>query len=366
MSFDKGPMTFRVCRLMDDLPEDVLDRFAELCAPALDQIRDEPVIGWVSGRHLLETRIDSETSQLGNFYHLCLRQAERKIPAPLMNAECKMAELAAMAAKGVDHLKRQEKQEIKQEIKERMLPNMPPQLSGIPVSVDLAEKLVYVGATTERQLDLFLDFFRKATGVEPVPVTPDFLAQEILGTDATEIPALNISPELPDDAQGGSIGENFLTWLWYFQEERGGVLPPSRLGEFALMIDGPLVLAAEGGGALESAIRKGTPTISAEAKAALMVGKKLRSAKVLLARGKGEEWSVTMDAREFVFRSLKVPEGEAMEAVSIFEDRMTNLNIFLCVIRALFQLYLKEMTDPAKAADYQAKAKEWVKNRRGE
>jgi hypothetical protein len=243
---------------------------------------------------------------------------------------------------------------------------MPPQLSGTPVAIDLAEKLVYVGASSERQLDLFLDFFRKATGVEAVPVTPDYLAQELLGTDATEVPALNISPDLSDETHSGTIGENFLTWLWYFQEERGGTLPPSRLGEFALLIDGPLVLACEGGCALESTIRKGTPTISAEAKAALLVGKKLRKAKLLLARGKGEEWSVTLDANEFVFRSLKVPEGEALDDISVFEDRMTNLYIFLCVIRALFQLFLKEMTNSETASAYQTKAKEWVKNHRGE
>lgn len=365
MAFDQGPITYRICTLSDELPEDLLERFAANAAPSLNSVGEEPVWGWVSGRHLLETRIDEETVKIGNFYHLCLRQAERKVPTALLNAECRMAELTKMAENGGLRLNRKEKKAIKDEIRERLLPTMPPQLTGTYVVIDKAEKKVYVSATSQRQLDLFLDFFRKATDVEPIPMTPDSLAAELLGEDPGDLPRLNISPEL-SDSDSGTLGENFLTWLWFFQEERGGTLPPSQLGEFGLMLDGPLVMVAEGGGALESTIKKGTPTISAEAKAALLVGKKLRRAKLILVRGKGEEWSVTVSGEDFVFRGLKIPEGETMDAASIFDERMMNVYIFNSVFRGLYQLFLKEMSDPAQAAAYQAKAKEWVKNRRGE
>ena len=367
MSFDRGPITYRVCTLPDTLPEDMLERFAANASPALSAIGEEPAWGWVSGRHLLETRIDEETVRIGNFFHLCLREAERKIPASLLNAECRMTELNRMVENGGQRLNRKEKKAIKDEIRERLLPNMPPQLTGTYVVIDKAEKKLYVSATSQRQLDLFLDFFRKALDVEPIPVTPESLATEILGTTPDDIPCLNISPDLPDGSDNnGGLGENFLTWLWFFQEERGGTLPTSQLGDFSLMIDGPLVMVADGGGALESAIRKGTPTISAEAKAALLVGKKLRQAKLILARGKGEEWSVTVNASDFVFRSLKLPEGETLDEASIFDERMLNLYIFNNVFRGLYQLFLKEMSDPEHAAAYQARAKEWVRNRRGQ
>ena len=62
MSFDRGPITYRVCTLPDTLPEDMLERFAANAAPALSAIGEEPAWGWVSGRHLLETRIDEEMS----------------------------------------------------------------------------------------------------------------------------------------------------------------------------------------------------------------------------------------------------------------------------------------------------------------
>jgi hypothetical protein len=365
MAFDQGNMSFRMCRLPQPLPADILERFAAQAAGSLEQVRDEPVWGWVSGRHLLENRIDDQTVKLGGYYHLCLRQAERKIPASLLNAECRMVELVRMTELSTDHLNRKEKKKIKEEVRARLLPTMPPQISGLYIAIDPVENMLFTSATSARQLDLLLGNFHQVMGFEPIPLTPEATATELFDIQPEDIPALNISPELPDAAGGGSLGENFLTWLWFFQEERGGVLPPTKLGEFSLLLDGPLQFVAEGGGALQSNVSKGMPTISAEAKAALLVGKKLRRAKLVIARGKGEEWSVTVDANEFVFKSLRLPEGEAMDPISVFEERMTNLYVFQSVFFALFQRFLKELSDPEKAADYQRKAKQWVSEREG-
>ena len=104
MPFDQGNITFRICRLPQSMPEDAIEKFAALVAPPLEDIQDEPVWGWVSPRHLLDTRIDETTIKFAGHYHLCLRQAERKIPASLLTAECRMVELTRMAEKDVDHL----------------------------------------------------------------------------------------------------------------------------------------------------------------------------------------------------------------------------------------------------------------------
>lgn len=365
MPFDQGNMSFRICRLPQNMPADTLELFAAQAAGSLDQVLDEPVWGWVSGRHLLENRIDDQTVKLGGYYHLCLRQAEKKIPASLLTAECRMVELVRMAELGSDHLNRKEKKRIKEEVRDRLLPTMPPQISGLYIAIDPVENMLFTSATSARQIDLLLGNFNQAIGFEPITLTPEVTAAELFDIQAEDVPALNISPDLPDEAGGGSLGENFLTWLWFFQEDRGGVLPQTKLGEFSLMIDGPLLFVAEGGGALQSRVSKGMPTISAEAKAALLVGKKLRSAKLVIARNKGEEWSAMVDANEFVFKSLKLPEGEALDSTSVFEERMTNLYIFQSVFFALFQRFLKEMTDPEKAAEYQSKAKQWVSEREG-
>lgn len=363
MGFERGNLTFRICALPQPLPEDALARFAESAAGPLENVKDEPVWGWVSGRFLLDTAINADTCKCGPFIHICLRQAERKIPGSLLNAECRLAELAQMAAQKADRLSRKQLKEIKAEVREKLLPNMPPSLSGVYCVFDPVSNLMYTTACSTRQLDILGGFLVKALGFEPIPLTPDALALTWYETDPAGIPAVNISPELrDDDGATGQLGENFLTWLWYFMEEHNGQIPPTKLGDFGLLIDGPLTFVAEGCGAFESSLRKGTPTNSAEARAAMMVGKKLRSARLVLARGKGEEWSCTLDAGQFTFKGLKLPEGDSMEMEDIFNERMANLDIFRQVIFELFHLYLTVAANPAKREEYQRQAKEWVKN----
>lgn len=363
MPFEHGTITCRVCMLPQPLPKDVLEKFAAKAAGAIESVKDEVQVGWVSGRHLLERRIDEETGKLGGHLHLCLRQAQRKIPASLLRAECRMRELALQKESGAPSVNRKEKKRIKEEVTLEFLPKMPPQLSGISFAVDAASNRLYLGAASEKQIELFISLFSDTTGVEPFPLGPELAARELSKVNPESVPPLNFSPELPDGNAGGSLGQNFLTWLWFLQEETGGVLPKTQLGEFSFMVDGPLSFIAEGPGALESTIRKGLPTLSAEAKAALTVGKKLKRAKFVFARAKTEIWSVTMDADTFLMRGLKLPDGEALEPNSAFEERMNALHIFQVLFYALYDRFLKEVKDSAKFATAQKRAKEWVRER---
>lgn len=361
MPFDSGSISFRVCDLKQPMPEDTLERFAEKAAGPLEYVKQDPKWGWVSGRHLLETRIDDETAYAGGYLHLTLRQAERKIPASLLKAECRMEELAALKEQNSERLSRKQKKQIKEDVTERLVPTMPPTLSGTHFVVDEGYKKLYVTATSDRQLDIFQAMFYQTVGIEPVPLSPEILAAEVSETELASLALLNFSSEIPDDVAGGTLGQSFLTWLWFFLEQNGGVLPKTQLGEFSMMIDGPLVFVSEGKGALESSIRKGLPTISAEAKAALTVGKKLKRAKVVLARGKDHQWQTTVDADSLVFRSMKLPEGEALDPASIFEERITNIYVFQTILTELFKKFVKEVSNPSRVAEIQKEAQAWVK-----
>ena len=364
MPFEKGNLTFRICRLPEALPQNVVELFAQNAAGPLEGVMDEPQWGWVTPRHLLDTNITEDAIKMNGYYHICLRQAQRKIPASLLSAECRIAELSKMAEMGVDHLAKKERKAIKEEVSKHLLPQMPPQLAGTYCVIDTAENLLFTTAVSSHAFEIFAAWFLKTIGFEPIPLTPEVASASLFNIDGTTIPALCISPNLnrKDGEGNGTLGENFLTWLWYFQEARGGMLPQSKLGSFGLMIDGPLAFIAEGAGAFESVVRKGTPTLSAEAKAALLVGKKLKSAKFILAQDKNVEWSCTLDANEFIFRGLKLPEGEAMDPLGIFEERMTNLYTFHSVFFGLFQKFLTEMADSEKANAYREKAREWISN----
>ena len=85
MPFDQGTITFRICRLPQSMPEDAIEKFAALVAPPLEDIQDEPVWGWVSPRHLLDTRIDETTIKFAGHYHL-RRNARFRPPSSPPNA----------------------------------------------------------------------------------------------------------------------------------------------------------------------------------------------------------------------------------------------------------------------------------------
>ena len=95
------------------------------------------------------------------------------------------------------------------------------------------------------------------------------------------------------------------------------------------------------------------------------MGKKLRRARFLLARERSEVWSAGLDADSFVFRGLKLPEGEALDPGSIFEERITHLYVFQKVFLALFERFVRELADPGKAKELQKQVKNWTSERDG-
>lgn len=362
MPFNQGKMTFRVCYLPEDMPENAIERFANNAAGGLDGLLEEPEWGWVTSRHLMDTNINEDSAIVGGYIYLFLRQAERKIPTSFLKAECKMRECALADERDDGRVSGKDKQDIKRDVTEELLPKMPPTLSGTEFVIDHNEGLLYVGAPSQKKLDLFLSIFKRTIGFEPVAMTPEEICLHELDIDSKAIPSLTFTPnEVALDTEG-TMGQDFLTWLWIFQDQNDGMLPESKLGSFRCMIDGPFTFIADGKGALESTIRKGRPTESAEAKAALLFGKKLKQGKIILAKDE-EIWEVSLDADEFIFRSLSLPDGEAMDLHSIFEERMNGLYIFYRIFSELFKVFINDMQDPVKFQEFEKKAKNWVENR---
>jgi hypothetical protein len=92
MPFERGNFAVTMFSLPENLPENHLELFNKYKAGGLDSVKDEPQIGWVGGRHLLETEINESTAVCGGMIYLSLRKAERKIPASLLKAVCKRDE----------------------------------------------------------------------------------------------------------------------------------------------------------------------------------------------------------------------------------------------------------------------------------
>lgn len=364
MSFESGSISYRMFYVNKAMPKDTVERFAEHAAPPLSTLGDGEIHGWVSGRHLLDRVIKQENAYYAGFLRLTLMKAERKIPEALLRAECRMEELARQEAQGKAFLSRTERKEIKDEITSRLLPQMPPQLKGIPFVYDDREKMVYAAALNEKQVDAFIIAFAQALGFGLVPVIPETAALKRLGVHVKEWSPSSFSPDVEDQEAGQDPGEDFLTWLWFVSEARGGVVQLPGLGEFAVMVDGPLHFVMEGTGAHEAVLRRGEPRLSAEAKASLLAGKKLKQAKLTLAEGEAQ-YSCTFGGAGFVVRGLKLPPLEKMDAVSAFQERMNQAGRFSSALLALYDRFVEERQSVKNWPQTMKEIHAWVQGRKG-
>lgn len=362
MPFDRGSFTFTMFEIIGDIPEDFANCFLSGKAGTLDSVSAETQLGWVTGKHLLDTNIDEATIMRGGAYCLTLRQAVRKIPASLLNALCQREEQAFLAANpGRDYVSGKDKRKIKEDVTERHVSKMPPALSGIPMVMEPHTKLVYLGTASQTQIDLFVDQFYRATKLELIQLTPALILDREFHTTPTAVPVLEISGN-PNASTESAIGRDFLTWMLYYCEKAGKITIGNN--EFDAMIEDPLLLAGDGDdlGSGEASIKKGgSPIRSAEVKAALGVGKKLRKAKIAITRDDNSIWSGTFDADNFVFSSFKLPESEEMHPDEVFADRIRALGDFREAWIEYFKLFASAMLE--NYDETVSAMRQWVKDR---
>lgn len=363
MSFEKGTTALSIFRLPEKLPEDALELFEAKAAGPYQDTGSEECVGWVSGRHLLEREINEGTAISGGHYHLNLRITQRKIPPALLNAECRMRELNYMQENGTDFVPTKEKRRIKEDIEDLRIKQMPPQLTGTPFVIDRSSNVLYLGTASTKAQDTFLSFFYDTFKMEPVQVTFEDIMIRHFEQTPEVLPQVTFSDS--DNEDDFLPGRDFLTWLWYFNEEQGAQLSVKDYGTFHLSVDGPLTFALvdESQGAGETVVKKGAPQRSAEAKAALLVGKKLKKAKISMTRGE-HIWNFAFDADNFTFSGLSLPDGEEMDIHSAFAERVNFLHIFKTALEG----YVVKFIETLKSDDWaeiQSKIHKWSADREG-
>lgn len=366
MPFESGSVSFRMLELPRVFPKNFAEQFAMQAAGPLDAVGALESRGWVTGRHLLDAHITEESALHAGWVRLALRQAERKVPAALLKAECRMEELATMAAEGKAYLKAKARAEIRQSVTERLLPNMPPQLRAIPFVYKPGDTHLYVTALPLGPLDVFNAALVSTLGFGGSPATPETLGQTLKKADLRDFHGTSFSPEMEGEAMEAAPGREFLTWLWFKAETQHGRLALAAGGELGVLVEGPLTFIHEGNGAHVSVLKKGMPENSIEAKTCLLSGKKLKEAKITFALDEQMAWSFGFEADQFLIRGLKLPQGEGqLDAISRFQERMIFLEQWREIFLDLFGAFLDARIDSKKWKNTTADIREWIQGRPG-
>ena len=163
------------------------------------------------------------------------------------------------------------------------------------------------------------------------------------------------------------LGQEFLTWLWYKSEERGGTVYLPGEGDIQLVFEKHMLLESGEGEAHEKLICRGLQTELQEARTGLQMGKKLEQARIHLVRG-NYEWHFTLAAAMLEFRNIKVPktlapseEGSGPEAVEArILERMSMVEEAVQTINVLFRMYLQTRVGPGWQEEL-ARVRQWVR-----
>jgi recombination associated protein RdgC len=363
MSFESGSTTFRMFYLPKFLPEDYVERFQSKAVPPLATLGPTPIRGWVTGRHDLDRMISRETITVAGYLRLALMTAERKVSPSFLRAEQRIEEIARQNAEQRTSLDRKTRAEIRKEVHERLQAVAQPQIKAISIVHAPGSGVLYAETSSEKQMDAFEAAFRETMGFGLIPADETHAAQQKAHVDVRSLTPVSFSPDCDDDAMEQTPGRDFLTWLWFISEYRGGTVT-MHSDRWAMCVEGPLGFAGEGNGAHETWVRRGTPEISAEAKIALLSGKKLYRARLMFGRGE-DAWQVTFDADRFLFRGLKLPEGDALDPVDRFQERMAAINTFTSLFYNLYGMFLQERTGDTWT-ETKADIHRWVSERKGQ
>ena len=163
------------------------------------------------------------------------------------------------------------------------------------------------------------------------------------------------------------LGQEFLAWLWFKSEERGGSVELPGRGDILVTFEKHMLLEYGEGPESEKLICRGLQTELKEARAGLALGKKPEQARIKIGSG-DYEFSITLTAATMEFRSVRLPktagasdgdgddhesfEGQVLERISLFEEGIDLVN-------DLFRLFIS-IRASSSWSDELVKLRAWV------
>ena len=146
------------------------------------------------------------------------------------------------------------------------------------------------------------------------------------------------------------LGQEFLTWLWWKSEERGGSIALPGYGDVTVAFEKHMLLESGEGESSEKIICTGLQAELQEARTGLQMGKKLEHARILVGFN-NFEFSFTLSGSLMEFKNVRLPKTEKTEAGSDPEEvegmileRVYLFEQLVTVVNELFRVFLEIRT----------------------
>jgi hypothetical protein len=163
------------------------------------------------------------------------------------------------------------------------------------------------------------------------------------------------------------LGQEFLTWLWWKSEERGGSVDLPGEGDVTVVFEKHMLLESGEGESMEKIVCTGLQAELQEARTGLRMGKKLEQARIIIGH-RDYEYSFTLAAALMEFRNVKLPKTEATEndksdspeeVEGMILERVYLFEELIKLVNGLFRMFLNVRLSEAWRDELQ-KIRAWV------
>ncbi|MDO5674317.1 MAG: hypothetical protein Q4G66_05290 [bacterium] len=163
------------------------------------------------------------------------------------------------------------------------------------------------------------------------------------------------------------LGQEFLTWLWYKSEERGGSVNLPERGDVTVIFEKHMLLEYGDGEEREKVICRGLQTELKEARAGLSLAKKPEQARLRLSWN-DHEFGVTLTAALFEFRNIRLPktvdrsdEGDGPEHLEArLLERIALFELLSSLVLDLFAVFIDLRASPQKWPQELTRIRAWI------
>jgi recombination associated protein RdgC len=372
MGLLKGTLTFSRYRVQDPLPGHFQDfshrQIKRFAFRELSLGSEEKSLGWTSLENLLDTQFEFSNYSIGDYLAFSFRLDQKKVPPSLMKIKYLEAEKKALSGKTKKFLSKGEKEELKERIHLELLNKIYPLPSFFDVCWSLAQGWVTFGSLSLKAAEEFEKLFKKCFDLTLTPLVP-WDAKHVDRSLAERLVSLKdgvfLNPQTPEQGKAGPplLGREFLTWLWFKSEERGGAVQVPGAGDLEVSFARRLALESGGGEYSESIVCQGLHAGLKEGKAAILEGKKVKEARIQLGVGT-EKFEFTLKGDSFQFQTLRLPEGieeeEETDRGGRLLERIYLMEKAVKAVDQLFSAFLKRRLSPQWSGEEVPRIKKWL------
>ncbi|BDQ32960.1 recombination-associated protein RdgC [Pseudodesulfovibrio portus] len=178
-------------RIIEDVPDELLrqvpDKLKQFCMVDIDGTADERSFGWTNMDDMLDMNWTQSPPEKGEYLTFSLRLDTRRIPPAVLKKHNTIAlnkELAHNKEQGKNFVSRDRKREIKEQVTLRLRARSLPIPAVFDIVWNPTANRIYLSTTNAKVCALFEDHFAMTFDLHLEPLTPFFMAMDVLGEDA--------------------------------------------------------------------------------------------------------------------------------------------------------------------------------------